>query len=105
MHKTKPHEVYLVPTQEAIYVNGVDIEISPNPADDLIRLEIVGGVDLSGLELVVFSTTGSFVTKKQITKNEEFIETHGIPDGIYSLLIMRGNEILQSKKLMVVHEK
>jgi uncharacterized protein (TIGR02145 family) len=56
------------------------IKIFPNPARDLIQVEMKGN---SAMELKIFNGTGEVVLEKILTENNREIDVRHLPSGIY----------------------
>ncbi|MDR1747402.1 MAG: substrate-binding domain-containing protein [Tannerella sp.] len=75
-------------------ISNTDIRIYPNPVTDGIR---ISGLTCTA-ELSLFNTSGNHILSKQV-ENDEYIQLHALPRGIY-FLTLTTNNIHVSKKII-----
>jgi len=68
-----------------------DINIFPNPANDLITIYLKGMEDNSLVK--IYSITGSLVKELRISEFENKINISDIPNGVYQLSLIKNGEI------------
>lgn len=80
-------------------ISSTGITIYPNPATDQLFIET--GDDSEYLQLALIDQLGK-TALNTVIKNEEKIDISFLPSGIYSVLLKNNQQILISKKLIVV---
>ena len=88
-------------SQEAF--DQLNINIFPNPASDLIAVQI-NGLLKDDLSVRLFDMTGRKIESKIISKGQTiaFFETESLYDGTYLIVIENGNNRM-TKKVVVNH--
>jgi len=77
----------------------LDLNVHPNPANDYVRIRVIGGSKNSTIE--VMDIQGSVVRKLELTDNPVVrIETSNLDTGIYFIKYSNGVQSL-TKKLVV----
>lgn len=95
---------YVSDTEEAVFLNGKNIKIYPNPAKDYIQVELPADFDLrQGTYAVLASSSGGIVRREKMDGPSAQINLSGVAPGVYYVMIRRGNEIVGSKKVVVLH--
>ena len=95
-----------IPTSTSISQEAFDqlnINIFPNPASDLIAVQI-NGLLKDDLSVRLFDMTGRKIESKIISKGQTiaFFETESLYDGTYLIVIENGNNRM-TKKVVVKH--
>jgi hypothetical protein len=80
-------------------INSENILIYPNPASDIITIELPGIV--TGHDVSLYSLTGALMIKKCINRDYEQLDIGEIPPGVYILKI-KGKEISIVRKIIKI---
>ncbi|WP_299602883.1 Ig-like domain-containing protein [uncultured Aquimarina sp.] len=81
-------------------INESNIEIYPNPAEDIVTIEL-DDFDETNTKVTVISMIGSVVlTPQSITENEVVLDVSRLKEGIYFLKIQNGTRTI-SKRLLI----
>jgi hypothetical protein len=86
---------------EKLQVRGIDMSIYPNPAKDYFY--VLSKEDIPQYtELVLYNSSGKFVTNRPIYSREEKIHLENYPKGIYYYRIKVRDKTTQIGKLIVI---
>lgn len=76
------------------------ISLSPNPANDFLKVKIDEEI-ISGAELNVNDFTGKLILKKKINSNNEILDISALSSGVYFMRISTDNLTVGSSKFIV----
>jgi len=95
---------YITDTEEVVFLKGKDIKIYPNPASEYVQVELPADFDFGqNTCAVLVSNTGGIVRQEKISASNNQLNLSGITSGMYYLMIRRGNEIIGSKRITIIH--
>lgn len=78
--------------------------VYPNPASDLITIKLESDIDLTNLNLHLFSSDQKEIETIKVNESHETnIDTSQFPSGIYFIILKQGNKIIGVKKVIVNH--
>ncbi|MEO5906369.1 MAG: T9SS type A sorting domain-containing protein, partial [Saprospiraceae bacterium] len=80
--------------------NSLDVNISPNPASNLIRIEFEKINSVVNASIKIFNSTGTLVVEKTINQNPDLVSIRNLHDGLYFVSITSGQQHIL-KKLII----
>jgi hypothetical protein len=90
-------------TEEAVFLKGKDIRVWPNPSDDFIHVRLPDGFVLQkDVHIHLVSNSGGTVGRFDVSQQETRLDIAHLPEGIYYVVVSQGNEIIASKKVIVL---
>lgn len=83
--------------------NKYNIQVSPNPFDDVIKLTMDNGIP-KGSEVLIQTVTGYTLEQLRLAPNAEYVDIRlsKLPQGIYFLNIIKSGEILYTAKIVKI---
>lgn len=95
---------YITDTQEAVFLKGKGIKIYPNPASDYVHVAFPADfIPGQNTNVVLISNAGTIVRQEQINAADCQLNLSGVTTGMYYLMILQGNEIIDSERVIVQH--
>jgi len=94
---------YITETEEAVFLKGKDIKVYPNPASEYVQVEFPPDFDLKNTLLHIVSNTGAVVKRISPNSNMTQLNISDLTSGIYYVIATKGNEIINSKRIIVHH--
>ena len=88
-------EVTFVSVNESIPVNGLAIEIYPNPCTELLTIACSNGVMMD--EIILYNHNGQEIMHQLIAQPNAKVEFSALPAGVYLLKVIAGNTIQKEK--------
>ncbi|MEO9532394.1 MAG: T9SS type A sorting domain-containing protein [Crocinitomicaceae bacterium] len=82
--------------------NSVSLEVYPNPVSDQLIVNKVG-LNSSTMSIQIFNTEGKLVVKQNLIDNVNSVNLSEVENGIYFYSIFSGNDLVETKKLVVKH--
>lgn len=76
--------------------------ITPNPANDWIKVVLPQGLANQNAEVNIFDNAGKLVVSNRLTETTTFIETKLYAEGIYTLRITN-NQMVKTQKVTISH--
>jgi hypothetical protein len=90
-------------TEEAVFLKGKDIRVWPNPSDSHIHVRLPDDFVLQkDVHIYLVSNSGSTVGRFDVSQKETQLDIAHLPEGVYYVVVSQGNEILTSKKVIVL---
>ncbi len=80
------------------YVNGVDLNIMPNPAQNQIEVNLDN--KFSSFKVYIVDITGRLLLHQNLSQNYKTISTEDLPNGVYTVLV-DSDKNRWSKKLVI----
>lgn len=80
-----------------------DISIYPNPADNIMIIEQRMMAVNAESSLVLINSLGKVIKEELITTNLQEIDISGLPTGIYNFNLIRGEQVLNTGRLSIIH--
>lgn len=84
-----------------IFDNGNEINIYPNPSNGIFTINMVG--DFQYTELRIFNSIGHQIRTFENNDNNE-VHIKNLSSGIYFVSILKNNELLMTKKIIIKNE-
>jgi hypothetical protein len=91
-------------TEEAEFLKGKNIVISPNPSNGWIKVAFPKEFSIYKEDFYInlYSSAGKYLTRKKVDAPEMMFDLGDKPSGTYFVVINVGNEIVVSKKVILV---
>lgn len=77
--------------------NLMELNVYPNPAEDLLFIEMPEGLDFEQGRLEIYATNGAVVYKQSFNKKHLFINTSSYAEGVYLVRISDGKQTFSRK--------
>ncbi|MEM8909464.1 MAG: alpha/beta hydrolase-fold protein, partial [Bacteroidota bacterium] len=77
-----------------------DISITPNPTDDLLRIHFVEFIPVNA-SYRLYSFDGQQLLNRPVQHQHTNIATDRLPNGVYWLNILNGNQVIKTEKIIV----
>ena len=88
------------------YTSGIEelgadskITLSPNPASDIINLVIHEAGEFTKLEII--NNMGQIIKEESLSANKKTIVVSDLPEGIYSISLIKPGSLIEKKKLVI----
>ena len=94
---------YVTASDEVVFLKGKDIKIYPIPASDYIIVEFPPDFSLKNIVISLMSNEGRSIQQTPINTNFKSLSLSGIASGTYYAIISRSNEIITSKRIIILH--
>lgn len=78
-----------------------DINIYPNPANDIINISLKIGI--ADVDLTIYNIIGEAIVEQRLIAGLNTLKTNSLVNGVYFYAIRNKNETLQTKKLIIKH--
>lgn len=95
----------LVSQKEVLAPSQLDIQLSPNPASEMLQVELASAIDASELNVAIFDMNGKLVFEENRSNSAAdrlFIPVRSLENGLYSLTV-RTEKGISSRKFTVIH--
>jgi Secretion system C-terminal sorting domain len=92
---------YITDTEETTFLKGKDILIYPNPANSDVNIQFTEGFSLDNLSVFLLSNSGVTIKKVATNTLETHIDLTEVTSGVYFVVVVHGNEILTSSRIIV----
>ncbi len=82
---------------------GMEFNLYPNPANDILRIEISGAPAAADIEFSLYNGVGSLVRQQKLPAASDFeqaIRIRELAPGVYTLIV-RGNDLLIDRKVII----
>lgn len=115
---TAHHRYYIMDAGEA-YIDSIDViftstvgvkenlplqySIYPNPANTAIYVKLDCGITNDVYNIKLFNIMGELVRTETITDGNNIVNVSTLTDGIYFYSIIKNNQIVETKKLIIKH--
>jgi len=86
-----------------VYLHAVDNEdffMYPNPASDVINLDIYGNKE--DLTIEILDGDARLVKKQSVTKDQTTIDVSSLTNGVYIVRVLRSNSVITDKKVILI---
>jgi Secretion system C-terminal sorting domain len=94
---------YIVDAEEPIFLSGMNVKISPNPATSHLFVEIPElEASAQNINLYIYDVEGRIIKQSNINAAAFFISIQELKNGVYFAVFVKGNEIVASKKCIVL---
>ena len=86
-------------------MEGLGIQVSPNPADAWLRVDFPAAFDWSKgrVEVSLLSATGRLVQSVRAAGSAVSLALSEVPAGTYFVVLRRGERVVCSKRVVVGH--
>ena len=91
--------------EEPVFMEGLGIQVSPNPADAWLRVDFPAAFDWSKgrVEVSLLSATGRLVQSVRAAGSAVSLALSEVPAGTYFVVLRRGERVVCSKRVVVGH--
>jgi hypothetical protein len=101
---TEPVTTYTTAVTSVADVSSLQVNIFPNPASDLVAIQVADGVLRDGLEVRMYDMGGKLVRQTSVNQGSTiwYLDTRTLYDGNYVIQIGSGAEAV-TRKLTIAH--
>lgn len=94
-------DVYYTTTVGTEEMTELEYKLYPNPTNGLVNLVLP---ETSGeVKIVLFNMVGAEVLKQTLVQGSNVINCESLENGVYFYSIIRNNEVVETKKLIIRH--
>lgn len=80
----------------------MDIDVYPNPANDVLNIEVKGVIKDAGLTATIMNTEGKTMSTENIHKDYTIMNISTLPSGIYTIKVVNQNQVIFVRKFIKI---
>ncbi len=96
---------YITDTEEVVFLKGIGLKIFPNPASDYVQVGFPNEFSINDVTMHLISNEGKTIRQSNVYSSQQLFSLSGIVSGTYYILIIRRNEIIGSKRIVIINKQ